>query len=457
LVAGAALMTWASPRFGYDVEVVDMPARWLSGGLVLAGLAFAVLVPLLVKRSQASGPAQRRLLLLLMLLAGLAARLVLLPSEPMLEDDYQRYLWDGAVAASGRNPYAYSPREASLPGNSTGLAPLARESGPIVGRINHRGLTTIYPPTAQAAFALAHLIAPWSLVAWRLVLLAFDLAVLGLILALLREAERSPLWAVLWWWNPVALKEIANSAHMEPVLLAFLLAALLLAIRRRPLWATAALAGAVGAKLWPALLLPLMLRSWAGERYVLAAALALFAALCALLAAPILLAGLGPESGFLAYAEKWKTNSALFPALERAMAGLLSALGLPAARAGLLVRALIAALLAGLALRLALAPLGDARDLLRRTAILIGALVLLSPAQYPWYALWFAPFLAFYPVPGLLALMATVPLYYLFFHYAPLDMAAFFRGVVVWCIWAPVWALLAWQLLSARRRHAGGG
>ena len=42
--------------------------------------------------------------------------------------------------------------------------------------------------------------------------------------------------------------------------------------------------------------------------------------------------------------------------------------------------------------------------------------MLLSPAQYPWYYVWFAPFLAFRPWQGFLVLAATVPLYYAFFH-----------------------------------------
>jgi len=43
-------------------------------------------------------------------------------SQPIYENDYKRYLWDGAVAASGESPYIYSPDEiyeASHPGASS--------------------------------------------------------------------------------------------------------------------------------------------------------------------------------------------------------------------------------------------------------------------------------------------------------------------------------------------------
>jgi hypothetical protein len=38
-----------------------------------------------------------------------------------------------------------------------------------------------------------------------------------------------------------------------------------------------------------------------------------------------------------------------------------------------------------------------------RASLMVAALVLLSPAQFPWYVVWFAPFLAFRPCLGLIA------------------------------------------------------
>ncbi|RMF61844.1 MAG: hypothetical protein D6748_00750, partial [Calditrichaeota bacterium] len=49
--------------------------------------------------------------LLLILLLGLVVRVLMFFSSPILEDDYYRYLWDGAVSANGFNPYQYSPAE----------------------------------------------------------------------------------------------------------------------------------------------------------------------------------------------------------------------------------------------------------------------------------------------------------------------------------------------------------
>lgn len=462
LVAAAAFLTWISPGFGYDVEVIDMPAAALALGLAAAGLVYAIGLPLLVRRSPGTDEGAPWSLLAVMIGAGLLARLVLIPSVPVLEDDWQRYLWDGAVTARGHNPYAVSPQTAMQSGKGTALGRLSSESGLTTLRINHRDLKTIYPPVTQGAFALAHLIRPWSLTAWKAILLVCDIATLALLLALLREAGRSPLWSALYWWNPIVLKELFNSGHMEAIVLPFVLVALLLAVRRRWLSATASVALAAGAKLWPVLLLPLLLRPLLEHRRRrLTACLALFAAMLALLALPILLGGLGPQSGFVAYAERWQTNSAHLPALQGLMAGILSTLGLDSSHAGRIVRALLAVAAGGLALAIAARPWTgsasanaksrDTAELMQKAGLVILALLLLSPSQYPWYFIWLAPFLAFMPWPGLLLMTATLPLYYTFFHFAPRDTAAVYREVVVWLIWLPVWAALAWQWLGPRR------
>ncbi len=416
VVAFAGALASASPHFGYAYDVADMPVPALVAGLVAAGLVFCIALPPLIRSSLAADAATVRRLMLGIILAGLAARLVLFASEPMLEDDYQRYLWDGAVTAAGINPYAVAPQTARGLAPDTALGRLAVEAGPLVRRINHPDLKTIYPPVAQAAFALAHMIRPWSLTAWRAVVLACDLATLGLVLALLREAGRSPLWSALYWWNPLPIKELFNSAHMDVLLLPLVLLALLLTVRRRQLAAVVGLTLAVGAKIWPVLLLPLLLRPLAAKPQKLAATLLIFGGLAALLAAPVVLGGLAGNSGFTSYLTSWHTSSALFPLLESASTTLLGLLGASGAPAGLVARVAIAATLGGFACTVSLKPIAGADDLLGRASLVVAALVLLSPAQFPWYAVWLAPFLAFRPWSGFLVLSATAPLYYMSFY-----------------------------------------
>ncbi len=452
VVVFAAALTVASARFGYAYDVAEMPVVELVSGLVAAGLVFCFVLPPLIRASEAGDARTQHLLTIGICLAGVIARLLLFASEPMLEDDYQRYLWDGAVTAAGANPYAVSPQTARTLGADTVQGRLALEAGPLVARINHRELTTIYPPVAQASFALAHIIRPWSLTAWRTLVFACDLATFALILALLRATGRSPLWSALYWWNPLVLKELINSAHMDAVVLPLALLGLLLATRRRQIAAAAALMLAVGAKIWPVLLLPLILRPLASRPGRLALALGICTALLVLFAMPVVQSGLGVNSGFAAYAARWQTSSALFPALQGAVALMLEALRLGDASAGLIARLAIALALGCLAGVLTVKPVADADDLIGRASLLVGALVLLSPAQFPWYAAWFAPFLAFRPWTGFLILTATAPFYYMSFYLTAAGEPELFRRYVVWLIWVPVWAALALEALHTRTR-----
>lgn len=458
-LAGLTLaFVWFSYRFGYDTDVIDMPIIGLVIGLMAAGGAYLGLLfwgasatPVLFvfppSPSVALPHPRAKTLLVIMIATGFALRLALLASEPVLEDDYQRYLWDGAVTAHGLNPYARSPAAAMVQDPETSkIARLAVESGRVAERINHPELCTVYPPVAQATFALAHVVQPWSLTVWRLICFMGEAATLWLVLALLRETARPPLWAAVYWLNPLVLKETINSAHLEAILMPCVLAAVLFAVRRKLLGGTFFLALATGIKLWPALFLPVILRSALDRPGTMAAALGLFGGLCAAMALPIILAGVTPCSGLIAYATHWQTNSALFPALKSALGIILGALGwADGVDMGRVARAGLAIAMCGLALLINRTAPRDAADILRRCLILTGALLLLSPAQFPWYYLWVLPFLAIRPVAGLMVLTLTLPLYYLSFYYLAREQYPVFRDVWVWAIWAPVWGLLAYD------------
>jgi alpha-1,6-mannosyltransferase len=440
VIAYAAILTSMSGSFGYDVDVVNMPCLLLVAILIAAGTAYALAIPGLVNQSQGAPVILQHRLLVLVLFAGLAARLTLFGSEPILEDDYNRYLWDGAVTASGQNPYAHSPlavRNGQVPSE---LAALATQSGDIFQRINHKSLTTIYPPVAQAAFATANAITPWSLMAWRGVLLVCDIGTFLLLIRLLDAVGRPRLWVALYWLNPVVLKEIFNSAHMEGILLPFVLLALLLTVKRRPLWATASLGVAAGVKFWPIILAPLVLRSFWGHPFRLAVGTAILGSLMALWLAPMLLDSVGKTTGLVAYVDRWQTNSALFPVIEGSVSTFQDWIGPTKFAPGLVARGLIAAILVGLAFALAYRPIHEAHDLVARSAAIVATLVLLSPAQFPWYTVWMAPFLAFHAYPAFLLLSALIPIYYTLFHFVARNQGALFNDYVVWMIWAPVLA-----------------
>jgi len=448
LVALTGALALLSPRFGYAYLVRDMPVFSAVALLVAAGALYLTL-PWLIARIPQAGHLDR-VGLILVVAIGLIMRIGLMASEPVLEDDYQRYLWDGGQTTHALNPYALTPQAAKSADPRTAIGRLARESGEVLGRVNHPDLKTLYPPLAQAAFALAHWLEPWSLTAWRLVCLACDAAAFGLILLLLAEVGRPAPWAALYWWNPLVVKEVVNSAHMDVLLLPLVLAALLLAIRARPFLATAALVAAAGVKIWPALLLPLVWRPLLARPMALAVTVLASLTAAGLFAWPMMAGGLDASSGLLAYAKGWTTNSALFPQIERAAAAALAWLDDAARTPALISRALVAACLAVLALALARREPESAGDLMHRAAILVTALFLVTPAQFPWYYVWIAPFLPFVPLYGLLVLTATLPLYYASFHFIARDAYEVFSKGLVWLVWLPAWVLLAAWFVRSR-------
>ncbi|MEM7222308.1 MAG: glycosyltransferase 87 family protein [Pseudomonadota bacterium] len=439
LLLYAAALTAFSRVTAWPFPLDPIPS--LVGLMMTAGLVFMALPWALVRARPTVGA------LWAMVAVGLLMRLILLGSAPILEIDYFRYLWDGAALAAGLNPFAVAPAEVLAGQAPEAWRALGKAAGPLLEQINYPHLRTIYPTVAQSAFALAHLLEPFGLTALRLVLLAAEGLALGLLLLLLKACARAPLWAALYWWNPLVVKESINSAHMDGLLLPFLLGALLLAARGRAFWASGLLALAAGVKLWPALLLPSVLRPLLGRWHLLIAAGALFAGITALLFWPLLASQLDRGSGLIAYAQSWERNDALFGLIRGAITALLP----EHLDAGRLARLVVGIAVVALAFGLNRTAAPDGRTLVARALAVTATLFLLSPTGYPWYFLWIAPLLAIVPVTGLLALTALLPLYYLRFYFEEGDA---FQTIVVWFEFTPVFLLLAWAFLLRERPGA---
>ena len=447
----AALLV-VSFQFEYTRPVTEQPVALMTGLLVVAGALYLALFRL-IPRTPVRARIRSRTLALVVLV-GLGLRALAMPSVAILEDDYYRYLWDGAVVANGHNPYRQSPLEVSLTAQSDRQSPLAtlsRSAGPVFERINYPWLATLYPPLAQGAFALSHQIEPFSLRAWRGLLLGCELATLALLIGLLRGLGCSPLWAALYWWNPLVVKELINAAHMDAVLLPLLLAALWLHLRNRHTGAVACLGLATGIKLWPILLLPLVMRPLLDRPARLLAAGVGFVAIAGALLAGMRAGLTGSASGLLAYAGGWEMNDALFLALHWAVQQFGALAGLDAQWSAIASRGLVALALVIICLALSRHRAASAQEACMRWLILIAALFLLSPTQFPWYYTWVVPFLALTPRFSLALMSALLPLYYLRFALDARGQAHWFDHGVVWLEHAPVWVLIAWEWRRGRR------
>ena len=390
---------------------------------------------------------------------GLAVglRVLFVGTYPIYEDDYQRYLWDGAVVAKGLNPYAHAPAEVStppMPGDPPNLAALReiaeneRMGGGVVERINNPELSTLYPPTAQAAFALAAQVARFDSDGLRWVFLLVEVAGFGVMAAALRRYGRSATWGLLYMLCPLVIFAGMNTLHMDVLLPPFVMAALLW-VGRRPMLAAASLALAVGVKVWPLVLGPVLFRQYRRDpaRYV--AYGALLGGLSLVVMAPLLVR-LGETSGLAAYSAGWVRSSFLFPLMVEGLAGV-------SAAPDWLARLLVAGTVSAVALWLALVARPAPERLPGALLAVVLVLLWLSPTGFPWYMIWAAMFLPFVPSYGVGLLCVSVSLYYARFWFGEAGRYDIYLEVLVPLQFVPPLIVLALEVgrLQARRLRRG--
>ncbi len=100
-------------------------------------------------------------------------------------------------------------------------------------------------------------------------------------------------------------------------------------------------------------------------------------------------------------------------------------------------------------------PIKRPEDLLERILFTIAALFLLIPTQYPWYAVWFLPFLVFSPLPSLLLIFVLLPFYYLRFYFGYRNNEEIFETVIVLLEFLPVWALILYEGRNSLLKSVG--
>jgi len=359
--------------------LADIGGMWVAWAIALACLLRAGLTG--------------RQLLVVVLLGGAALRIAAMTVVVPLSDDLYRYAWDGSVQAAGVSPYRYAPAEAgdveALADRRTDwLFPDAVEGGDTCElirrgddctRINRPDVRTIYPPVAQAWFLAGHLAGASQLrdLGWQVVALVPDVGTCVLLWLVLVRSGRDPRWVAAFAWSPVAVLEGVQNAHVDGLATFFVVLAVALA-GRRPAASGAALGAAAMVKLYPALLLPVLL-----ARRPLRVGTA-FVAVCAVSYLPHVLATGGDVLGFLpGYLEEEEYTGGRFL--------LLAPLGLP----DLLATAVVALAAVAVAVRVLLvarrtrfeSPGAVGVELAPAACLLLGAALLLGSPVQPWYGL----------------------------------------------------------------------
>ncbi|MEM8945957.1 MAG: hypothetical protein AAGD11_12345 [Planctomycetota bacterium] len=284
---GYAVLLWLSWQFGAEIPAEQRPTVWMLTGF--AGLFVAYWLSIRLALHLPSS----KLLAAGILAASALFRGILLPSVPMHEIDIYRYVWDGAVVAEGISPYRYSPEQVLAAVNAGGapsdptlqrLVELQAGSGSLNESLNtiHYGrYPSPYPIVSQSVFGLSALITPENvtthtrMVIMKSLLVMMDLATLVVLMLMLRTLDMHVGWSIAYGWCPLMMKEIANGGHLDSIAIFIATLAIWLLVRSSKNARTTTLAGvlagavlalAIGAKLYPVVLVPLFAAVWLRQR-----------------------------------------------------------------------------------------------------------------------------------------------------------------------------------------------
>jgi hypothetical protein len=176
-------------------------------------------------------------------------------------------------------------------------------------------------------FAAGVLIGDWNWMSMRVIFLAFDLLLIGLLWFITKMISVDSDWIFLYAWNPLVLKEIVNSAHLD-VSVGFTLALLLISLLYFEkqtriaylLIAAFLLSFAILLKIYPALLIPaccIFIFRTQGSLRLAGIFLTIIGIVVCLFYLPFMDVGWRRLSeGLLTFAEFWRMNEGAFSLLS---------------------------------------------------------------------------------------------------------------------------------------------
>ena len=404
-----------------------------DNGFIVLNIA-AGLLTIAATQLAERAPSDRALLLIFGF--GIALRGYVLLFDPLLSSDIYRYVWDGRVQAAGINPYRYFPADEAL---------AFLRDGAIFPHINRADTAvTIYPPVTQLFFLIVTRIGE-SVTVMRLALLGCEAVTVTLIMLLLRRMNRPVTLVIAYLWHPLPLWEIANSGHVDALMVALMLLGLWIALTGHALRGAVVIAFSILVKPYVAPVLAGIWRPWDLKMPLVVIAAV---ALCYL---PYLSVGSGvlgfltkgylTEEGISAGDDLWLLS------LWRLVFG---------EHQGDVVAYVVLAALVLLFKGFSVARSTHqtiASTLANINMLLLLALLLLSP-NYPWYFLVITPFAALRGSPpnwvvSIGALLLSEQLDWDFYIPRMVTKSILFGGLLL------AWALVAWRTRMQRTADAG--
>jgi len=308
---------------------------------------------------------------------------VLVFTRPTLTDDMYRYVWDGRVQAQGISPYHYPPNAPDL---------LFLRDTDVYPSINRKPVVTVYPPAAEASFFLLWKIWPDNIHWFQFAMGVGGLIAGVLLMGLLKDLSLSPARVMIFLWSPLLVIETAHAAHVDGLVLPFLVGALWARVRNNDALTGLLLGIATAMKFYPAVLLPFLWRPQHPKgRWTMPLT---FAVTINLFYLPYILT---TETSVLGYLPQYfKENFNISPLVafinhEFDYVGLDVPYRLTAVTLSMILIT---------AIWCVLHPAPDGMTALRRCILPIGIFTLFSQDLFAWYMLWLLPLTAIFLQPS---------------------------------------------------------
>jgi len=397
---------------------------------------------------------------------GVLFRLTLLFSSPSLSDDIFRYLWDGRVAAHGINPFQYPP-------NAEQLGSLRDDE--IYPNVNHKEISTIYPPINQITFLGIYKLHP-SFVTFKAAFLLFDLLIIWILFLILKALSINLNRLLIYVWNPLAIIEFAGNGHVDILGILLLTFALWLFLKNRSIGSTFVLALSFLTKYLSLLFLPFVIFFKKGNKII---TVLIFIIVAAVFYLPYADAGERLFSALFVYSSKWRFNDSIFAVLFSTVKSLLPEnwiINLMIKPQGFspdpetlasrgtdlalhISKFFVAAIFSSIFVNYLLRFKKDLTKegnvwIFKLGLILLGTFFLLSPILHPWYLCWILPFLVIVPSRAWILLTGLIGLsYWILIDYTRLGIWQESLWVK-WFEYLPFYSLLIYDGL-AHRWHKG--
>lgn len=360
------------------------------GVVVVLSVLFWSACTLVLKQAAKAGSnkVDCRTTLLVIFFFAVLFRITTLCAAPTLSEDQFRYTWEGRLVTFGISPYRYAPADPALEPYRSSIWPLVQEPD----------TPSPYPPFAQVVNAVEYKLFGESLLGPKIAAVFFDILTCLALLWLLNLYRLDWRRVIIYAWCPLPIVEFGQSGHNDGPMLFFLLIAIGLALKAKPIQSSIVLGLASLAKFTPLFVLPLFLVTWHQARTKAQTEITTFdtkwswwaglrwqnwgyPALTLLTVlvgyAPFVIMGQGAIGSILDYTGSWRDNDALLSSFITDSAGTL-----PSKVFSLLVLAVTVFVLA-------FHPsLSQKLSLPRRVMLTFGVTLLVASTVHAWYITW---------------------------------------------------------------------